>query len=441
MAEEHGYQRSGKKCKEKFENLYKYYKKTKEGKAGRQDGKHYRFFRQLEAIYGDQSSNQSSVLETHLGRNSLLYTDLESQEVNHDHHQDSIKSLSFSINNSSEFETSSSDNNEDRDHLAVAPNFKMNNTDHGSIMDHKMKGTIRPGRNKNSWKAKVEEFVDSQLKKIMVTQENWMEKMLKSVMDKEEERVAKEEEWRRQEAARFEQEVNEFWAKERAWVEARDAALMGTLNQFTAGKGSLEMPSFPERVVSRDHIIRNDMSTYVNYNNHRWNEEEISSLIELIRASNNLDPTSFQGSGFNAKDIEGVWEEIASKMACLGFDRTAADCKEKWESLSVYVRMTNDCKKKRREDFKTSSSNTTSGYLDHDHHQDYRRGYCHDQDQNLKHDHRQRFMGLQLMDGELSPSSSNLGTAQMHPNNCFHHLFGEGESIWEKYGTLKLGKR
>ncbi|XP_042468200.1 uncharacterized protein LOC122051251 isoform X2 [Zingiber officinale] len=51
MAEEHGYQRSGRKCREKLENLYKYYKKTKEGKAGRQDGKHYRFFRQLEALY------------------------------------------------------------------------------------------------------------------------------------------------------------------------------------------------------------------------------------------------------------------------------------------------------------------------------------------------------------------------------------------------------
>ena len=57
MAEEFGYQRSGKKCKEKFENLYKYYKKTKEGKASRQDGKHYRFFRQLEAICGDQANN------------------------------------------------------------------------------------------------------------------------------------------------------------------------------------------------------------------------------------------------------------------------------------------------------------------------------------------------------------------------------------------------
>lgn len=54
MNDEYGYQRSGRKCKEKFENLYKYYKKTKEGKVGKNDGKHYRFFRQLEALFGDQ---------------------------------------------------------------------------------------------------------------------------------------------------------------------------------------------------------------------------------------------------------------------------------------------------------------------------------------------------------------------------------------------------
>ncbi|PON85113.1 TFIIB transcription factor [Trema orientale] len=441
MAEEHGYQRSGKKCKEKFENLYKYYKKTKEGKAGRQDGKHYRFFRQLEAIYGDQSINQPSVLETYLGRNTLLHTELESQELNHDHHHDPNKlseSLSFSINNSSEFETSSSDyNNEDRhDHSGIAPVFKMNNTnDHGLIMDQKMKGIIRP-RNKSSWKVKVEEFVDSQMKKIMVTQETWMEKMLKSVIDKEEERVAKEEEWRKQEAARFDQEVSEFWSKEKAWVEARDAALMGALNKFTSGnKGSslLELPPFPERMLSRDHITRKDTTSYVNYNNHRWNEEEISSLVELIRSCNSLEATSFQGTSVV------VWEEIASKMVCLGFDRSAAECKEKWESLSVYVRMTNECKKNRREDYKTSG--TGCYYFDHDR-QDNREGYHHDQDQSLKqgHDH-QRIMGLQLMDEGLSPSSnSNVGTSQMHPSNCFHLLFGEGENLWEKYGTMKLSK-
>jgi hypothetical protein len=46
-----GYKRSAKKCKEKFENVHKYYKRTKEGRAGRQDGKSYRFFTELEALH------------------------------------------------------------------------------------------------------------------------------------------------------------------------------------------------------------------------------------------------------------------------------------------------------------------------------------------------------------------------------------------------------
>ncbi|KAL6527504.1 hypothetical protein OROGR_016594 [Orobanche gracilis] len=45
-----GYQRSAKKCKEKFENVYKYHKRTRDGRASKSDGKTYRFFDQLEAL-------------------------------------------------------------------------------------------------------------------------------------------------------------------------------------------------------------------------------------------------------------------------------------------------------------------------------------------------------------------------------------------------------
>ncbi|KAH7833826.1 hypothetical protein Vadar_010085 [Vaccinium darrowii] len=45
-----GYHRSAKKCKEKFENVYKYHRRTKEGRSTKPDGKTYRFFDQLEAL-------------------------------------------------------------------------------------------------------------------------------------------------------------------------------------------------------------------------------------------------------------------------------------------------------------------------------------------------------------------------------------------------------
>ncbi|KAK7279835.1 hypothetical protein RJT34_24893 [Clitoria ternatea] len=45
-----GYQRSAKKCKEKFENVYKYHKRTKESRSGKHEGKTYKFFDQLQAL-------------------------------------------------------------------------------------------------------------------------------------------------------------------------------------------------------------------------------------------------------------------------------------------------------------------------------------------------------------------------------------------------------
>ena len=52
-----GYNRSAKKCKEKFENVYKYHKRTKDGRTGKSEGKTYRFFDQLEAFETHHHSN------------------------------------------------------------------------------------------------------------------------------------------------------------------------------------------------------------------------------------------------------------------------------------------------------------------------------------------------------------------------------------------------
>ncbi|XP_050386076.1 trihelix transcription factor PTL-like [Argentina anserina] len=227
MSVEHGYQRSGKKCKEKFENLYKYYKKTKEGKAGRQDGKHYRFFRQLEAIYGDQSITNplcSASDQPHLTGTlnpTLPYSHI-SAAINQDNQEVKLgaESLSFS-NNSTDLDTSTSENNGD----------DISN----SANDHQLKTeNQRCSRRvkKTSWKTQVEEFVNSQMMKVMKVQEGWMQKMLKTIEGREEERLAKEEEWRKRETERFNQQVHEFWAKERAWVETRDASIMEALSQI-----------------------------------------------------------------------------------------------------------------------------------------------------------------------------------------------------------------
>ncbi|KAK1310544.1 Trihelix transcription factor PTL [Acorus calamus] len=144
MAEEHGYQRSGRKCREKLENLYKYYKKTKKGKAaGRQDGKHYR-------CLSSSSKAESPSLSNH------SYDDF--------------------------LETSSSDKEDDRQ--------------------------------RNGWRSKMmREFVDSQMRRFIEVQEAFLDKMLKTLENKVQERMLKEEVWRREETTRLKRE-HKLWAIE-----------------------------------------------------------------------------------------------------------------------------------------------------------------------------------------------------------------------------------
>ncbi|KAL4281037.1 hypothetical protein GQ457_03G028180 [Hibiscus cannabinus] len=278
MGEEYGYLRSGKKCREKFENLYKYYKKTKEGKAGRQDGKTYRFFKQLQAIYGETRSNlQTSVPETDINNVQLQ----EQHKVS--------DSLSFS---ESDFEDDSSGYIDGQDHGLSAVAFMAK----------------RPATKNQKRVKKVKEFVDSQMKKLMCSQDVWMERMLKAIEEKEQERVLREEEWRRREAARFSKE-HEFWVKERAWMEARDGALMAAVRKLSKTQN-------------------------------RWNEHEIiPTTLERRFQENNSEYSK-----------QSMWEEIEAKMVSLGYENNA------------------ECYKKRKEDYNfqqaamDSTSSPSSSY-------------------------------------------------------------------------------
>ncbi|XP_051149085.1 trihelix transcription factor PTL-like [Andrographis paniculata] len=232
MLDEHGYQRSGKKCREKFENLYKYYKKTKEGKAGRQDGKHYRFFRQLEALYGGggggESSNNpySSFLSKHMSTSSSM------ADQNHECYIDpkvsdtSIISLSNSLNS----ETTSSEHYNDLNVGVLDINDPAGHSSSSSLKK------LRKERKKmmmKNFKTKIKTQIEEQMRHVMENQEAWMDKMMRTIETRERERVEREEEWRRQDAARIDREHRQ-WAKERSWIKTRDAALMEAVQKLTA---------------------------------------------------------------------------------------------------------------------------------------------------------------------------------------------------------------
>lgn len=447
MCEEHGYQRTGKKCREKFENLYKYYKKTKEGKAGRQDGKHYRFFRQLEALYGDHHAHIhhpiSSASDAHRieGNVPQFHNNPEANVIpsklgGTDNHP-ILRPTSVSLSNSSDYDTSSSDNDAG-----------------GSIESDDSK---KKKRGKRSWKAKIKEFIDYQMRKIMEKQEAWLEKMMKTLDSRERERIEREEEWRKQEAERMERE-HKFWASERAWIEARDSALMTALEKLTNNREKDAEGVVSEAEHHRHHNHRSHdhhCRLGIVHGNNQWLETEVTRLIQLRTSMD----SRFQQCGFSE---EVLWEDIAAKMAYLGYDRSAIVCKEKWDSLNKYFQekgnITRDeGNKKRKENYgEVSNYNNTHNNNNHNEgglYMNHMGGFSNNCEVNEPR--------LQLNEGSSSPSSHNsnananvnvnvnvnasstvAGGSSVMNDSCLRFFLGDGEGLgWEgtNYG-MKLNK-
>ncbi|CAI9302074.1 unnamed protein product [Lactuca saligna] len=293
MNEDYGYQRSGRKCKEKFENLYKYYKKTKEGKVGKHDGKHYRFFRQLESLFGDQHDHRS------INSNIVIHPSSQS-------------------NNSSEHGTPSSEKNRS---------------------NRKLK--------KKEMIAVIEESMESQFSKLMAKQDEFGKKILCTIERKEHEREVSDEEWRKQEVARLDHEC-ESWASHVARIETRDECLLNALQNLLRVRsiGSTYRSMVP---MENSEEINGCLG---NYEKHKdWIETEICSLIR-IRTEKEC---RFQD--VNQEHGEGLWQEVAFELSLLGYSRSDSECKEIWEKICVDFNKTKlECESMKKEDSSRKSN-------------------------------------------------------------------------------------
>ncbi|MED6206420.1 hypothetical protein PIB30_026512 [Stylosanthes scabra] len=209
---------------------------------------------------------------------------------------------------------------------------------------------------RRSLRAKVEEIVGSHMRKIMETQDAWMERMISVVEQREKEMTSMEEERKKKESMRFDQEVSELWAKERAWVEARDAALIEVVRKHIGngngnGNNNNNKQEF-EIIEALAPQSNNKNSKGQSANNHgRWSEMEISNLIELrtgfeerMRENNNNNNYYFESNNNNNNNnngVSGVWEEISGKLGSLGFERSSAECKQIWDEISISLGRTN----------------------------------------------------------------------------------------------------
>lgn len=336
--EELGHNRSAKKCKEKFENIYKYHRRTKEGRHGRTNGKTYRFFEQLESLLIPPSpeKNQGQVEST------AKATTTPMDDVPNVIEDAMPCSIRFPSDPSSSTTSSSSK---------------------------------EPGREKENIrkkkKRKMTEFFERLMKEVVEKQESLQKNFMEMLERCEQERIAREEAWKMQELARIKRE-RELLAQERSVAAAKDAAVLAFLKKFTEQEGPVQLP-LPEPVLIENPIPNDkDKDEQENENagsvmtdkqecsrkggnftqmstssssSSRWPKDEVEALIRL---RTNFD-VEHEGNGTKGP----LWEEISCAMKKLGYDRSAKRCKEKWENMNKYFKRMKEKNKKKPEDSKT----------------------------------------------------------------------------------------
>ncbi|KAJ7563258.1 hypothetical protein O6H91_03G103200 [Diphasiastrum complanatum] len=329
---EQGYQqRNGKKCKEKFENIYKYYKKTKEGRAGRQDGKNYRFFAELDALYGSGNSTRAGdargengirTFKGEVGGGSLLK--LKEPGAN-DRVAEGVAPAQRPLETAFDVNFSSETSEEEED-------------EPGDM------GYRDSRKRKRVWNTRMLRF-EKLLKRLFQKQEELQRNFFDVLERREKDRFIREEAWMRQETARLNREY-ELRSQEHALALSQNATLVAHMQRIT-GK-NLQFPdgappvssSFPQKMQEEDQ--EKDQS---DPGNKRWPKPEVQALIRL---RSTMEP-NFQDAGPKGS----LWEDVAAGMNRLGYNRNAKRCKEKWENINKYFRKSKDSSKKRPQNAKT----------------------------------------------------------------------------------------
>ncbi|VAI47534.1 unnamed protein product [Triticum turgidum subsp. durum] len=316
-----GYRRSAKKCKEKFENVDKYYRRTKEGRAGRQDGKNYRFFKELEALHAAAPQQNQ-----HMATAAPILPDPRPLAMAPAYPGAGLPDLSLSSNSQSE---SDDESDEEEDQAGGGG-----------------------GRSNESMMALFEGMIKQITEKQDATQRLFLETLEKWEAD----RTAREEAWRRQELARISRE-REQHARERAAAAARDAAVIAFL-QRVGGSSVLPTP-MPAHTAPHPDAPASSLQLVVaapeeggrrgggesSAGMSRWPKEEVHALIQLrMEKDEHCQDMGAKGP---------LWEDISAGMRRIGYNRSSKRCKEKWENINKYFKKVKESNKRRPEDSKT----------------------------------------------------------------------------------------
>lgn len=402
-----GFQRSAKKCKEKFENVFKYHKRTKDGRASKSDGKSYRFFDQLEAL--ENTSPNHHFTPPPPASAATMAVPVNAATIPMPSHV-TVPSASpiplsvvppkmVTINpiNSSSFQLSQPQFQPQLAGLnASAPppvHPLSNSTSSSTSSDEDIQR--RRGR-KRKWKDYLERLMTGVVQK----QEELQKKFLDALEKRERDRIAREESWRVQEMARINRE-HDLLVQERSIATAKDAAVIAFLQKVT-GQTNLQIPqqppmqaqlppenlppplqqippppqptqltppppppplpqpqqssqtppapqpiaaATPTKTLEITSNRDNGGDDHISASSSRWPKAEVEALIKL-RTSLEV---KYQENGPKGP----LWEEISKAMSNLGYNRSSKRCKEKWENINKYFKKVKEGSKKRSEDSKT----------------------------------------------------------------------------------------
>ncbi|KAI3757506.1 hypothetical protein L6452_05046 [Arctium lappa] len=236
-----GYHRSGKKCKEKFENVYKYHKRTKEGRTSKADGKTYRFFDQLEALEANPggptpppatamaTSNITTTPPPFSPHPSLT---VPSVVIPIGSHQNNVSPISVAA-------------------PAVVmphvggvtgvpfshPNISASTNSTSSSNSSDNEPSVVRKKRKRKWK----DFFGRLMKEVIHKQEELQMKFLDQIEKRERERMAREEAWRMEEMAKMNRE-HDLLVRERSISAAKDAAVITFLQKITEQNPNATVP-------------------------------------------------------------------------------------------------------------------------------------------------------------------------------------------------------
>ncbi|KAE8715302.1 hypothetical protein F3Y22_tig00110177pilonHSYRG00010 [Hibiscus syriacus] len=364
-----GYHRSAKKCKEKFENVFKYHKRTKDGRTGKSDCKTYRF------------SDQLLALETHLSAQTPVTTaaappqlkpPVLSQATIAAANNPPTQTNNVTVPSATTVLPSLAQNIVPTNINPTIPSFPnitadiiSDSTSSSTSSDLQLEGRRK---RKRKWKG----FFEKQMKKVVHEQEEMQKKFLEALEKHEQERLAREETWRTQEMARINRE-RELLAQDRSIAAAKNVALMAFLQKLSdqqhpgqaqknpppqphvsavaqtppplPAAAAVPAPQPPPRVPELSLLKTENGDQSYQASPSRWPKVEVQALIELRSRLDN----KYQGSGPKGP----LWEEISAAMKRLGYNRNAKPCKEKWENINKYFKKVKDNHKTRPDDSKT----------------------------------------------------------------------------------------